>query len=94
MSDVEFLSVRQVAAELAVSRTVVEALARGGMLPALRSPRGRLTFERTMLERWIRDQYAETRRWILENPNAGFHGDWRDWPTGRADDAGRPPTRG
>ena len=83
VSDVEFLSVRQVAAELSVSRTVVEALARGGTLPALRSSHGRLAFERTMFERWIRDQYAETRRWILENPNPGFHGDWRDWPIGR-----------
>jgi excisionase family DNA binding protein len=95
VSDVEFLTVRQVAEELAVSRTVVEALARDGTLPALHSPHGRLRFERMMLERWIRDQYAETRRWILENPNPGFHGDWRDWPIGPAPAmTGRPPTRG
>jgi len=44
-----------------VSRTVVEALARNGTVPALRSPHGRLRFQRTMFERWNRDQYAETR---------------------------------
>ena len=36
-------------------------------------------------------EYAETRRWILENPNDGFHGDWKDWPIGRGVD-GRPPS--
>jgi excisionase family DNA binding protein len=93
MSDVELLSVGQVAAELGVSRTVVEALVRCGTLPALRSPHGRLRFERRTFERWICDQYGETRRWILENPNPGFHGDWKDWPIGR-EDRGRRPTRG
>jgi hypothetical protein len=78
MSEVQLLSVRQVAAELTVSRTVVETLLRCDTLPAQRSPHGRLRFERRMFERWIRDQYTETRRWILENPNPGFHGDWKD----------------
>jgi excisionase family DNA binding protein len=83
----EFLTVREVAAELAVSPMVVAALVRDGTLPALRSTNGRLRFERTMYERWIQDRYAETHRWILENPNAGFHGGWKDWPIGRVDGA-------
>jgi excisionase family DNA binding protein len=90
----EYLSVRELAEELGVSRPAVTALVRNGTLPALRSSNGGLRFERSLFEHWIRDQYAETRRWILENPNEGFHGDWRDWPIGRIDDDGRPPTKG
>ena len=46
-----------------------------------------------MFERWIRDQYASTRLWILENRGSDFHGDWKDWPIGRVDDD-RPPNTG
>lgn len=80
----EFLTTRQVAEELAVSRTVVASLAREGTLPARRMSNGRLVFERGIFERWIQDQYAETRRWVLEHDHDGYHGDWSDWPIGWA----------
>jgi excisionase family DNA binding protein len=84
--DAEYLTTIQVAEELAVSKTVVVAMVRSGTLPAQRGPGHRLRFERAILERWIQDQYAETRRWILESPNPGFsHADWREWPIGRFD---------
>jgi excisionase family DNA binding protein len=80
--DLQFLTTRQVAEELSVSRTVVVSLAREGKLPARRF-NGRLIFERRMFERWIQAQYAKTRRWVLEHDHDGFHGDWKDWPIGR-----------
>jgi excisionase family DNA binding protein len=89
----EFLTVSEVAEELGVSRTVVTQLTSQGSLPAQRVSNGRLRFERGLFERWIRDQYAETRRWVLANRHDGYHGDWKDWPIGRPDDGGRPHTR-
>jgi hypothetical protein len=39
----------------------------------------RTQIERGMFERWIRDQYAATRLWLLENPNERLtHADWKD----------------
>ena len=72
----------------------VARLVRSGSLPAHRTGSGQFRVERGLFDRWIREQYAETRRWILEHPKPGFiHGDWRDWPIGRVDD-GRAPTKG
>ena len=83
-ADPEFLTTRQVAQELSVSKTVVVSLVRNGALPARRVSNGCLMFERGILERWIQGQDAETRRWVLDHE--GCHGDWREWPIGRADD--------
>jgi hypothetical protein len=91
----EFLTVRDVVDELAASEWVVLKLIRTGELPAQRLSARQVLVERGMLERWVEDQYARTRRWILENPNSGFHGDWKDWPIGRVDGDGRlHPSRG
>ena len=92
--DLEYLTTRQVAEERSVSRTVVVSLARQGTLPARRLTNGKLMFERVMFERWIRDQYAETRRWVLDHDHEGYHGDWRDWPIGRDDGRDHPPIGG
>jgi hypothetical protein len=91
---VEYLTVTDAAAELAVSEWVVLNLIRKQGLPARRLANRHLQIERGMFERWIQDKYAETRQWQLENPNDGFHGDWRDWPIGRRDDDDQRPTTG
>jgi excisionase family DNA binding protein len=70
--NLEFLTTRQLAEELSVSRTVVASLARQGTLPARRLSNGRLMFERGMFERWIQHQYADTRRWVLEHDHDGY----------------------
>jgi hypothetical protein len=36
----------------------------------------------------------DARRWILENPNSGFHDDWKESPIGLVGGAGRRPTTG
>lgn len=83
VTELEFLNVDQVMEELALSRWVVIRLIRTGELPAQRLPSRRLQIERGMFERWIRDQYAATRLWLLENPNERLsHADWNDWPAG------------
>jgi hypothetical protein len=63
--DLEFLSVRQVMAELPVGESVVWDLIRKGTSPARRSEARAYEIERGMFERWIRDQYATTRLLLL-----------------------------
>jgi prophage regulatory protein len=83
---VEYLTIADVAAELNVNVSQVRTLLRIGSLPATRNRRGHWLIERQMLERWVQDRYAETRRWVLEHDHDGYHGEWRDWPIGRVDD--------
>jgi hypothetical protein len=64
----EFLTVEQVMDELDVSEWVVRKLIRTGDLPAQKLPSRPVQIERSMMERWIQARYADTRRWILENP--------------------------
>ena len=61
------VSVKQVAAELAVDRHVVYDLIHRGELPAQERRRGH-QIERVELERWLTDQYRRTREWITANP--------------------------
>jgi excisionase family DNA binding protein len=75
----EFLTAEQAAEELAVGKSVILALVKAGDLPARRRPGMRTQIERGMFERWIREQYAATRLWLLENPNERLtHADWKD----------------
>ena len=66
--DPEFLTVDEVAAELAVGPHVVYQLIRSGGLPARRGVGGRYEVERQMFERWIAEQHRLTRVWIAANP--------------------------
>jgi hypothetical protein len=64
-----FLTVSEVSEELSVGEALVLELSRSGELPVQRRPsRRRLRIERRMFEHWSQDQYAVTRRWILEHP--------------------------
>lgn len=73
-SDPEFLTVDQVAAELAVGPHVVYRVIRKGGLPARRGVAGRHEVERLMFERWIADIYRQTREWITANPGTFARG--------------------
>jgi excisionase family DNA binding protein len=64
----QFLTVSEVSGELSVGESLVLELIRSGELPAQRLPSRRLRIERHMFEHWLQDQYAVTRRWILEHP--------------------------
>lgn len=67
-----FLSLKDVAAELAVTQAQVYALVRSGDLPAVKiGGRGVWRVERDNLERWITAKYDETRRFIDEHPFPG-----------------------
>ncbi len=63
-----FLTVVQIGDELAVGPHVVYDLIRNGGLPARHVGAGRYQVERQMFERWIADQYQQTRDWIAANP--------------------------
>jgi prophage regulatory protein len=89
-----FLTIAEIAAELDISINQVRTLIRTGSLPAGRNGQGHRLIERRMLERWIEEKYAESRRWVLEHRHDGYHGDWKDWPIGHVDGDGRRPTRG
>ncbi len=58
-----------VAAELNVSDSQVYHMVRSGELPAIKiGGRGQWRVERAKLEEYIRARYAETARWVRENP--------------------------
>lgn len=64
-----FLTLDEVAEELATSRAQVYALVRSGDLPAIKlGGRGQWRVERTRFEEWIERQYRETREWVQEHP--------------------------
>ncbi len=64
-----FLTLEEVAQELAITKSQVYALVRRGDLPALKiGGRGVWRIERAKLEEFIERAFEETRRYIAENP--------------------------
>jgi excisionase family DNA binding protein len=64
-----FLLLSDVAAELNVSDSQVYHMVRSGELPAIKiGGRGQWRVERARLEEYIQRKYAETAKWIQENP--------------------------
>lgn len=62
-----FLTLTDVAEELQISSSQTYALVRSGELPAIQiGGRGQWRVEQAMLEKYIQDKYAETRRLIEE----------------------------
>ena len=67
--DSRFLLLSDVAAELNVSDSQVYHMVRSGELPAIKiGGRGQWRVERTKLEQYIQDKYAETAAWVAANP--------------------------
>jgi len=67
-----FLTLHDVAAELAISRSQAYALVRNGDVPAIKiGGRGQWRVERVRLEQWIEAAYDETARFIREHPFTG-----------------------
>jgi excisionase family DNA binding protein len=67
-----FLTLDDVADELAISRSQAYALVRNGSLPAMKvGGRGQWRVERTRLEQWIEQAHADTDRFIAEHPFTG-----------------------
>jgi excisionase family DNA binding protein len=64
-----FLQLSEVAKELNVSDSQVYHLVRSGELPAIKiGGRGQWRVERVRLEEYIQQKYAETARWVRDNP--------------------------
>lgn len=64
-----FLLLSDVAAELNVSDSQVYHMVRSGELPAIKvGGRGQWRVERSQLEKYIADKYAETAQWVRDNP--------------------------
>lgn len=71
MAEPRFLLLSEVAAELNVSDSQVYHMVRSGELPAIKiGGRGQWRVERTRLEEYINDKYAETAEWVRDNPLA------------------------
>jgi excisionase family DNA binding protein len=67
-----FLTLDDVADELAISRSQAYALVRNGSLPAMKvGGRGQWRVARTRLEQWIEQAHADTGRFIAEHPFTG-----------------------
>lgn len=67
-----FLSLDDVADELAISRSQAYALVRNGILPAMKvGGRGQWRVERTRLEQWIEQTHTDTSTFIAEHPFNG-----------------------
>jgi excisionase family DNA binding protein len=67
-----FLTLDDVAEELAISRSQAYALVRNGTLPAMKvGGRGQWRVERSRLEQWIDQAHADTERFVNEHPFAG-----------------------
>ncbi|GHG60569.1 hypothetical protein GCM10012320_35180 [Sinomonas cellulolyticus] len=61
MTEPRFLSISDVAQELAVGEPAVRSLIRSGALPAIQiGGRGLWRIERTRLEEWIKARYEES----------------------------------
>jgi excisionase family DNA binding protein len=66
-----FLTIEQVAEELAVTRTQVYTMARKGEIPAIKiGQKGHWRIERARLEEWIAAQYLATAEYVRNNPYA------------------------
>jgi excisionase family DNA binding protein len=64
-----FLQLSEVANELNVSDSQVYHMVRSGELPAIKiGGRGQWRVERARLEEYIQHKYAETARWVRDNP--------------------------
>lgn len=67
-----FLSLDDVATELAISRSQAYALVRNGDLPAMKvGGRGQWRIERVRLEQWIQEAHEETERFVQAHPLTG-----------------------
>ncbi|GAA1798177.1 helix-turn-helix domain-containing protein [Luedemannella flava] len=64
-----FLTMQDVADELAVSLSQVYHMVRSGELPAIKvGGRGQWRIERARLEAYIEGKYSETAEWVRTNP--------------------------
>ena len=64
-----FLTLDEVADELAVTKTQVYTMVRDGELPAIKiGKKGHWRVERTKLEEYIEARYAETAEYVRTNP--------------------------
>jgi excisionase family DNA binding protein len=64
-----FMTMQDVADELAVTLSQVYHMVRGGELPAIKvGGRGQWRIERSRLEEYIAQKYAETAEWVRGNP--------------------------
>ena len=64
-----FLLLSDVATELNVSDSQVYHMVRSGELPAIKiGGRGQWRVERSRLEEYIQQKYAETAEWVSRNP--------------------------
>ncbi|MEV0896320.1 helix-turn-helix domain-containing protein [Actinoplanes sp. NPDC049802] len=71
MPEPRFLLLSDVAAELNVSDSQVYHMVRSGELPAIKiGGRGQWRVERSKLEKYIEERYAETAEWVRDNPLA------------------------
>lgn len=67
-----FLTLDDVAEELAISRSQAYALVRNGTLLAMKvGGRGQWRVERSRLEQWIEQAHADTARFVTEHPFSG-----------------------
>jgi excisionase family DNA binding protein len=67
-----FLQMKDVAEELSVSLSQVYHMVRSGELPAIKvGGRGAWRIERSRLEQYIEERYAETAQWVKDNPLIG-----------------------
>jgi excisionase family DNA binding protein len=67
--EARFLLLSDVAAELNVSDSQVYHMVRSGELPAVKiGGRGQWRVERSKLEEYIQQKYAETAEWVQRNP--------------------------
>jgi excisionase family DNA binding protein len=67
--EARFLLLSEVATELSVSDSQVYHMVRSGELPAIKiGGRGQWRVERTKLEQYIQQKYAETADWVRSNP--------------------------
>ncbi|GGN36563.1 helix-turn-helix domain-containing protein [Actinoplanes hulinensis] len=71
MPEPRFLLLSDVATELNVSDSQVYHMVRSGELPAIKiGGRGQWRVERSQLEKYIQERYAETAVWVRDNPLA------------------------
>ncbi|GAA0441941.1 DNA-binding protein [Actinoplanes capillaceus] len=71
MPEPRFLLLSDVATELNVSDSQVYHMVRSGELPAIKiGGRGQWRVERSQLEKYIQERYAETAAWVRDNPLA------------------------